>query len=58
MSGLRKLTDRDVAEARRLAPKHSIRELAEKYGVSYDAMRNAVKGYTHRHLNGVVKPQW
>jgi hypothetical protein len=58
LSGGRKLTDDDVANARREAATASVTFLAKKYGVSYKAMDNAVKGYSHRHLNILYPPRW
>lgn len=58
MSGGRKLTDRDVGLARSVAHKYSVVHLAAYFGVKYNAMYNAIKGYSFRHLNGDYPPQW
>lgn len=58
MSGLKKLDDRDVAFCRKFVDRYSIKHLAKRFGVSYSAMYNAIKGNTFKHLNGEFPPQW
>lgn len=55
--GYAKLSDEQVIEARELIRTMSCASLAKKYGVTYDNMKQAIRGLTHRHLNIDHPPQ-
>jgi hypothetical protein len=57
-SGKTRLSDDAVDYCRRNAAALGIKELAERYGVSYHTMWNAVKGHTYRHLNHRCPPRF
>lgn len=48
LSNFAKLTDRDVAEIRRLAPAVTRRDLAARFSVHPDTIRNVLRGSTWR----------
>lgn len=51
------LTDEDVIKARLMAKEMTLKEIAHEFGVSYQTIKNAVKGYTFQHLNFVCPPK-
>ena len=52
-----KLNDDLVIQARREIGKKTISQLAQENDVSYWSMRDAVKGYSYKHLNLLYPPQ-
>lgn len=54
--GMRKLTAELVIDARRRHPAESYATLAKECGVSFEAMRDAVRGFTWAELNHVQAP--
>lgn len=50
------LSDAQVIWLRKEAPRIGIGKAAKELGVAYTTAWNALKGWTYRHLNDIVKP--
>lgn len=56
LSGNRKLTPEQVIEARRRHPAEPYRKLAAEFGVSFETIRYAIRGFSWAQLNHLEPP--